>query len=213
MDPLNLIMLTVALSSSGALSPGPLTMAAVVEGARGSWRAGLKAATGHMTFELPYVVAIGLAAYQLRYALDDPVVKYALAALMGAFLAYFSAVTALDGLRLVRGRASDVKGLTSSLRGPFTAGLAFTAFNPFFLLWWLTVGLVLVEAASGLGLLVGYSIMYPSHVWMDYAWLTLMASLGEGGRRVLRSRGYGALLIALAALMAGVGAYALTGLA
>jgi len=48
---------------------------------------------------------------------------------------------------------------------------------------------------------------------MDYAWLTLMASLGEGGRRMLRSRGYGALLIALAALMASVGAYALTGLA
>jgi hypothetical protein len=30
---------------------------------------------------------------------------------------------------------------------------------------------------------------------------------------MLRSRGYGALLIALAALMAGVGAYALMGLA
>lgn len=207
---LQLIGLTVALSASGALSPGPLSAAAVVNGARQSWRAGVKMAAGHMTFELPFVVAIGLAAYELRWALSLSIVRYALGGVLGAFIVYFSAATAIDGLRMLRGGDPEVKVSLAST--PYVTGLALTALNPFFLLWWLTVGLVLVEAASTMGLVVGYSIMYPSHVWMDYAWLTLLSGLGYQGRR-LSGRKYGLLLLALSTVMLAAGAYALMALA
>jgi threonine/homoserine/homoserine lactone efflux protein len=209
MDPLRLVALTVAISASGALSPGPLSAAAMINGARWSWRAGLRMAAGHMTFELPFVVAIGMAAYELRWALGLPAVRYGLGALMGAFIAYFSATTILDGLRYLRGRQAAQVDPPAS--GPYFSGLALTALNPFFLLWWLTVGMALVELASAMGLLLGYAVMYPSHVWMDFAWLTLLSSLGHQGRR-LSGRGYGALLVALAAVMAVAGAYALSAL-
>lgn len=207
---LQLIGLTVALSASGALSPGPLSAAAVVNGARHSWRAGIKMAAGHMTFELPFVIAIGLAAYELRWVLSISLVRYFLGGVLGAFIAYFSAITAVDGIRMLRGRDPEARASIAST--PYITGLALTALNPFFLLWWLTVGLLLVEAASTMGLVVGYSIMYPSHVWMDYAWLTLLSGLGHQGRR-LPGRRYGILLLALSAVMLAAGAYSLMALA
>lgn len=197
----------MAVSASGALSPGPLSAAAVVQGARGSWRSGVKMAAGHMTFELPFVVAIGLGVYELRWALDLPLVKDALGAVLGAFIAYFSIMTAADGVRSMRG-ALVIKGIGGrAATGPYITGLLLTAVNPFFLLWWLTVGLILVQSALGFGLVLGYSVMYASHVWMDYAWLSALSALGQQGRR-LGGRGYGALLIAVAAAMLGLGAYA-----
>jgi threonine/homoserine/homoserine lactone efflux protein len=56
-------------------------------------------------------------------------------------------------------------------------GVGLTALNPYFILWWLTVGLGLVVQAVELGALLGVLIMYVSHVWMDYAWLTGTAYL------------------------------------
>ncbi|MGC9071738.1 MAG: LysE family transporter, partial [Acidilobus sp.] len=157
-------------------------------------------------------VMIGLAAYQLRWALSLEPVRLGLGLAMGAFIAYFTATTLRDGVRALRGAAAEVRVADDPRGGPLMAGFLLTALNPFFLLWWLTVGLLLIEAASAMGLVLGYSIMYPSHVWMDYAWLAFVASMGEGGRKALSGRGYGVLLVALSLVMAGAGAYALLGL-
>lgn len=207
-SPLGLALLTVGVSASGALSPGPLSVSAVTLGARGSWTSGVKEALGHMTFELPFVVAIGLALAELRGALSSGPARLALGAALVAFIAFFSAMTVRDGVAAIRrGAPLDPRG-PSPAYGPYVTGLALTALNPFFLLWWLTVGLVLVRAAGELGLAYGYAIMYPSHVWMDFAWLTALAAAGQSGRRAL-GRWYGALLVALAAVMLAAGLYAL----
>ena len=206
-SPLGLALLTVGVSASGALSPGPLSVSAVALGARGSWTSGVKEALGHMTFELPFVVAIGLALAELRGALYSGPARLALGAALVAFIAFFSAMTARDGVAAIR-RGAPLDPRAGPAYGPYVTGLALTALNPFFLLWWLTVGLVLVRAAGELGLAYGYAIMYPSHVWMDFAWLAALAAAGQGGRRTL-GRWYGALLVALAAVMLAAGLYAL----
>mgnify|MGYP001772784115 FL=1 len=209
LNPLGLALLTVGVSASGVLSPGPLSVSAVAFGARGSWASGLKEALGHMTFELPYVVAIGVALAELRGPLSGGPARLALGAAMAAFITFFSAETIRDGASAIRrGSALDPSRGNASGNGPYVTGLALTALNPFFLLWWLTVGLVLVRAAGELGLVRGLAIMYPAHVWMDFAWLTALAAVGQGGRMAL-GRWYGALLIVLAVLMFVSGLYAL----
>jgi len=45
-------------------------------------------------------------------------------------------------------------------------------------------------------------VMYGAHVWMDYFWLTLMGFAGESGVKILKSKGYGVLLIALGLILA-----------
>ncbi len=43
----------MAVSASGALSPGPLTVATMALGTRGGWKAGVFVSFGHALFELP----------------------------------------------------------------------------------------------------------------------------------------------------------------
>jgi threonine/homoserine/homoserine lactone efflux protein len=43
--------------------------------------------------------------------------------------------------------------------------------------------------------MIGVLIMYVSHVWMDYAYLTAIAHLGKRGRAIMGSRYYKLVLI------------------
>jgi threonine/homoserine/homoserine lactone efflux protein len=74
-------------------------------------------------------------------------------------------------------------------------GLALTGLNPYFILWWLTIGSVLIVQALAFAAIIGVLIMYASHVWMDYAYLTAIAHLGKRGRTLIGSRYYKFALI------------------
>lgn len=198
MSLLDVVIQTLLATPSGAFSPGPLTTAAVVQGALrdspgAALRSGLKVAVGHMAFELPYVLALGLLSGFLS-ALGRP-----LAVVSFASSLFFAYLTAKDGVRTIRG---DGRWARATRRmSPFLTGLLFTGANPYFLMWWATVGLPILSQAFQLGPL-GLAAMYGSHVWMDYFWLGLMASAGGSTSRILSGKRYGYLLISLAALLA-----------
>jgi len=80
------------------------------------------------------------------------------------------------------------------LAGAVLVGVMYTGLNPLFLTWWVTAGFPLVEGASRTP--GGIVVMYSSHAWMDYAWLTLLA-LGGGAAGIMGSRAYAAVLAAL----------------
>ncbi|MCX8191562.1 MAG: hypothetical protein N3F06_01985, partial [Nitrososphaerales archaeon] len=52
-----------------------------------------------------------------------------------------------------------------------------------------------------LATLWGVAIMYVAHVWMDYAWLTFIASLSRKGFSILGSRGYRIVIGSLGLLL------------
>lgn len=180
----------VVVSASGALAPGPLTAATAALGARSGWRAGLAAAIGHTVVELPLVLAI---AYGVGGSLASPHARAALGLAGGAFMLLFAALT----LKAARG------GVESRQRAPqgsaLATGAALSLFNPFFLMWWLGVGSPLIAEALADGI-QGILQLYVAHVWIDYAWLALVAGLGSAAR--LDSRAYRSLLAALALLNA-----------
>ena len=84
---------------------------------------------------------------------------------------------------------------------PLIVGLSLTGFNPYFILWWFLVGgILIVDALALLGLVLGVIILFIMHVWMDYAWLTFLAYMGNLGKNVLRSKGYKILLVVIGVL-------------
>ncbi len=189
---------TLLITPSGALSPGPLSASAVAAGAVLGPAAGLLIALGHMLFELPYVAALtrwaeSLNRFATRY--EKP-----LAAAVAGFIVFFAYGLIADALRVAHGEVgiSSSAPVATSLLGAVATGLALTAFNPYFLAWWATVGLPLIRGAAENGA-KGFTAMYASHVWMDYAWLLLLAALGTGLSRVAGL--YAALLTGLAVLL------------
>ena len=158
---------------SGALAPGPLSMATLGSGLRRGWKAGVYAATGHMVAELPifFLVAIGILSAQ---AIIN--VRWILLLVGGFFLLYLS---------IQHMKISDVTfEAKDEARHPFLIGLVFSIFNPYFILWWIMIGSIFIVDTIRI---LGFSflpIIYLTHVWMDYFWLTLLAFIaGEGVRR------------------------------
>ncbi|MEM0278325.1 LysE family transporter [Pyrobaculum sp.] len=194
MDALSLVAGIMAITPSGAFSPGPLTASAVALGGARGWRAGLQMALGHTAFELPYVAVL---AYVFQH-LDIKSYKAPLAAAAFVFILYFAYLLAKDAWGILKGASSAPRA--SKFANPFAAGLALTALNPYFLLWWATVALPIVAALGAQPPYV-FAAVYAAHVWMDYFWLGLMAYLGGAAARLLKARGYAVFLLALAALL------------
>jgi threonine/homoserine/homoserine lactone efflux protein len=86
-------------------------------------------------------------------------------------------------------------------RGPFLTGIALTALNPFFLAWWLTVGLKLIADSLEFGIIIGIILVFGFHIWMDYAWLTGTAYLSARGASMLNSKYYMVALLGLNAVL------------
>ena len=59
-----------------------------------------------------------------------------------------------------------------------------TGANPYFLAWWIGVGLPLLKGSAEHGSL-GFTAMYASHVWMDFVWLAVLAFLGYNVSKML----------------------------
>ena len=188
------LLSVIAVSSTGALAPGPLSFTAVASGAYVGALGGLMIATGHMAFELPFTMVL---ARGVGGALRDRRVKLALDAAFVASALYFSYLTFKSALDPSSNNAAGASTLLSAL----AAGFLLTGLNAYFIAWWLTVGLPVVKVFSEARSLakLGY---YFSHVSIDYAWLTLLSFLGfviSTQFYTLMLVGIGAALVAMAA--------------
>lgn len=191
----------VVVTASGALMPGPLFAANVLQGTRGGARSGFIISVGHMLVELPLVMIMGLGISSL---LNFPGFATVVGLIGGSALIIFGVLQMRDVTRSSFG--NEPVESAGQQKKSLMLGVALTGLNPFFIVWWLTVGLGLVVQAVELGALLGVLIMYASHVWMDYAWLTGTAYLAARGKTLIQARGYRLLLIGLALLLIYFGA-------
>ncbi len=209
---LYVISTIILVSLSGALAPGPLTVATIVVGSNGGARSGLLVATGHMLVELPYVVLLALLVSQKTVI--DLVENFYLKVILGSiafiFIVYFGYLTFREGLNIVRSgslslNTSSNTRLSRVISNPLIVGVALTGLNPHFLAWWATIGLSLLLLVSRyVNVLSFIPIFYASHVWIDYAWLTLLAYVSRRGMIKLGRR-YGYVLECLAVILVVLG--------
>jgi threonine/homoserine/homoserine lactone efflux protein len=145
-----------------------------------------------MLVEFPLVLAL---AFGLLVAATQPNIKYVIGLIGGVGLIGFGIVQ-IYGTFKSKPEFGDEPKSRSLPGSSLVLGLALTGLNPYFILWWLTIGSVLIVQALAFAAIVGVLIMYVSHVWMDYAYLTAIAHLGKRGRKVLGSRYYKLVLVA-----------------
>lgn len=189
------VLTVVAVTASGALAPGPMFFAVISHGASSGARGGLLFSVGHTLVELPLVVLLALG---LLTAANQPAARLVTGTAGGIALLAFGALQVRGSLTPMRDK-SGPRGVAS--RSPVLMGLAFSALNPFFIVWWLTAGGKLVLDALALASLTGVLLMYLAHVWMDYAWLAAVAHLSKVGFDIIGARGYRALTVVFGGLL------------
>ena len=167
----------VLISLSGVMAPGPMTAAAVAMGSE-SPHAGALLAVGHGIVEFPLMVAI---LYGFGVLLNRDGVKVGIA-LVGGLVLLVMAIGMFRGIKRADAHAA------TTLRSPVVAGIALSVGNPYFLVWWATVGATLVTRSLGLGL-SGFVLFAILHWACDFVWLHILSALSFKGGRFL-GRGF-----------------------
>ncbi len=187
------------LALSGAMMPGPLLTTTISESARrGAW-AGPLLILGHALLELGMVAAllVGLGPLLSRGWVFPSI------ALAGAgVLLWMAAGTfrALPRLRIEWGAHG------ARPRSLVPAGILLSLSNPYWLIWWATIGLGYLASCRAQGP-AGVAAFFLGHVSGDLAWYALVAVLVARGRRLLTDRVYRGLLATCAAFLAAFGLY------
>jgi threonine/homoserine/homoserine lactone efflux protein len=150
---------------------------------------GIQCAIGHTIVEAPLVfgLAIGFAAFV------NPVSLRLVGILGGSVLFLFAIMQFRQASHKIEPNRIELPTGWQKQPG-IILGIIFTGLNPFFILWWLTIGLTLVSQALVLDASIGVVAMYLAHIWMDYAWLGGTAKVASHGN-ILLGKWYRVLLV------------------
>ncbi|MBM4285493.1 MAG: lysine transporter LysE [Deltaproteobacteria bacterium] len=184
---------------SGALMPGPLLTATVGEAARRGFWAGPLIIVGHGLLELALVVLLlaGLGIW-----LHQPLVL-GLVGLSGAVVLGCMGLGLLKASRFSR---LDLTGAAAAGPHPVIAGVLLSLANPYWLIWWLTIGLGYVMFSAKYGW-PGVFMFFCGHLLADFAWYSLVSGAVAQGRQFISDRVYRGFLAGCAVFLLGFGLY------
>jgi len=188
---------------SGALAPGPMLVLVVRESVRHGLVAGPLVSTGHAALEL---LVVGLLLLGLGKWLQAPVVAAVIGIVGGLFLLWMAWGTVRASREFPLGAPKGHPRPQQGRLGPVVGGVLASLSNPYWFIWWVTVGLVFLTRSLPLGLL-GVGVFYLGHILGDYAWYTLVSTAIASGRRVMGPKAYRGILLACALFLAGLGVY------
>lgn len=184
------LLKALVISLSGVMAPGPVTAATVAAGTRQRHAGGL-IALGHGAVELPLAVLILLGVGRV-FRLE--MVKIGIGLVGGGFLLLMGGQM-LAGLGKGQTAAAPAGG-----RHPFWTGVILSGGNPYFLLWWATIGLALATQAAGFGL-AGFALFALVHWLCDLAWLEALSWATFKGSALLGGRPQKVVLAVCAAAL------------
>jgi len=188
MDIIQFIITVIFVTASGALAPGPLFFATISHGSRSGARTGLVFSLAHMIVEFSLII---LFAIGLLTVTNEPFVKQVIGLIGGIALILFGGFQLNNAINHQQRDRNLQHPRTSRL---FLIGLVFTGLNPYFIIWWLTVGAQLILISLEFASFYGVIFMYVCHVWMDFIWLISIAHLSKKGQNIMGIKWYLPLL-------------------
>ena len=185
---LEFTVMVIVISASGVMAPGPLFAANVSYGLKQGVRSGINMAIGHTIVELPLVILLGIGAFSLE---SFPEFR-TIVSVFGAITLFVFAIIQLKTIF-----TKKEFGTSNQKQSPMIAGILLSALNPFFIIWWLTIGFKLISDAMMIWAFSGILIMFALHIWMDFVWLGGVSFLASKSSRILSNRNYKILMIGL----------------
>ncbi len=188
------------IALSGALMPGPLLSATITESGRRGWKVGPMFMLGHGILEALLIVGLFLG---LAPLLVSNIAFIIIAFAGGGFLIWM----ALGMFRSLPELSLSSKKVESGSSLPITGALMSLA-NPYWIIWWATIGLGYVMVAGDLGF-PGVLAFFLGHILADLAWYAFVSLAIHKGRDILPDRVYRWLIAFCAVFLLGYAGYLL----
>lgn len=192
---------------SGAMMPGPVLVATINRSARMGFKAGPLVVLGHGIIEVGLIAAVlaGLGEILQREAVMNAI-------LVGGGLMLL-ALGAMIAHEVRTGKAELPSGPDpgqtareeSALR-PVLEGIVTSASNPYWMLWWATIGLAYIAMAWEAGPL-GLPAFYSGHILSDLAWFSLISAGVATGTRHINDVVYRMVLVGCSIFLVLLGIY------
>ncbi len=160
---LPILLSVVVISFSGVMMPGPMFAVTLAKSYK-SPLAGTQIALGHAVIEVPLILLIYFGFAQF---FQNSVVQLVLSILGGGMIIWL-------GISMFRARVEVVKGGKDLPYSAFTAGILTSGLNPFFLLWWATIGSLLIMRFLDFGI-TGLAVFIVVHWLVDLVWLSFIS--------------------------------------
>lgn len=211
MSPIEFSLQVILVSTSGVLSPGPLFFINILYGSKYGSFVGLKIASGHAIVEFPLIIVLSYGLYSFSYTLHLSDVIFTVIGLIGGIFLLFFAI--LQIISILKNKSTNSQVITNpkfNMKNPILAGFIFTIINPFFLVWWITIGSKLIsDSVINFGILEGISIIFLSHIWMDYFWLWFTSFMINKGKSIINEKVYRIFVFAISVILGIYGFYLL----
>ena len=160
---LPILLSVVVISLSGVMMPGPMTAVTLAKSYKSPW-AGTQISLGHAVIEVPLILLIYLGFAQF---FQNDMVRLVLSVLGSGMILWL-------GIIMFRARVEVVQKGKDLPYNAFTAGILTSVFNPFFLLWWATIGSMLIMRILEFGT-AGLIIFIIVHWLCDLVWLSFVS--------------------------------------
>lgn len=186
--------------------PGPLLTYTIRKALSEGPRAGFLIVAGHALLELVLVIVIFLG---FDMVLQSKSAQAGIGLVGGALLAYMGVDMIRNSMKnkLTVQMDSDKTGSGSMV----VYGIALSATNPYFLLWWAIVGLgFIIQSYNSLGY-AGAGIYYMGHIAADFGWYGLISIVVGNTRRFIKEKPYRIIIIVLGAMLIFFGVKFVTG--
>ncbi|MBA7641134.1 hypothetical protein ES703_48807 [subsurface metagenome] len=192
---LPILLSVVVISFSGVMMPGPMFAVTLAKSLKSPW-AGTQISLGHAVIEVPLILLIyfGFAPF-----FQNAIVQLVLGIVGGGMIIWL-------GIIMFRARAQVVRGGKDLPYSAFTAGIFTSALNPFFLLWWATIGSMLIMRFLDFGIM-GLAVFTAVHWLCDLVWLSFVSVLVYKTRSLWGRKFQEGLFIACSLLLIGFGGW------
>jgi threonine/homoserine/homoserine lactone efflux protein len=166
----------IFISFSGVMTPGPLFVATVTKGLKNGI-AGVLIALGHGIIEFPlmFLIYFGFAPF-LASTLTQKIIGF-----VGGLIMIYMA------LRMIKAEKKTVEADNFAKSSALVAGIITTIANPYFLLWWATIGTTLIMDALVFGFF-GFLIFAMTHWLCDLLWDSFIGVTVFKSKRFLTNR-------------------------
>ncbi len=158
--------------------------------------AGAKVTIGHGIVEIPLMLLIyfGFARFFQKELVQ--IILY----LGGAVMLFWLGIAMFRAKGKVIDRGQDLP------YNSVVAGVVTSAFNPFFILWWATVGSMLIMNSLSFGIM-GFAVLIPVHWLCDLVWLSFVSILVYRTQSLWRRGFQEGLFITCSLLLIGFGGW------
>lgn len=183
---IGILISSFVIALSGALVPGPVLSLTVSESTKRGFMAGPMIILGHGVLE---VVLIGIIFLGFADVINNEKILGTVGIMGGGALLWMS----INMLKDIRHINTELVSERKAWGGPIVAGALTSLANPYWIIWWMTIGLGYVLISLKFGL-IGLFVFFLGHISADLLWYSLISFMVSRGRRHLSKGLYRGIL-------------------